>query len=44
VPAGCDTIRGAVPNAEVRFDDGRYPAAAAELARRADVAIVFVTQ
>jgi beta-glucosidase len=37
-------IRGAAQNAEVHFDDGRYPAAAAELARRADVAIVFVTQ
>jgi len=37
-------IRAEVPGAEVRFDDGRYPSAAAEIARHADVAIVFVTQ
>ncbi|MYM35236.1 glycosyl hydrolase [Duganella sp. FT94W] len=37
-------IRARAPKAEVIFDDGRYPAAAAELARSADVAIVFGTQ
>ncbi len=37
-------IKAAAPRAEVHFDDGRYPSAAAELARRADVAIVFATQ
>jgi beta-glucosidase len=37
-------IRAARPEAEVHFDDGRYPAAAAELARHVDVAIVFATQ
>jgi beta-glucosidase len=37
-------IRARAPQAEVIFDDGRYPAAAAELARSADVAIVFGTQ
>jgi beta-glucosidase len=30
--------------AEVHFDDGMYPAAAAAIARRSDVAIVFVTK
>ena len=39
-----DAIRARAPKAEVIFDDGRYPAAAAELARGADVAIVFATQ
>jgi beta-glucosidase len=37
-------IRRLAPRAEVHFDDGRYPAAAAALARRSDVAIVFATQ
>ena len=37
-------IRAAAPGVEVRFDDGRYPSAAADLARTADVAIVFVNQ
>ncbi|MBA5687033.1 beta-glucosidase family protein [Rugamonas apoptosis] len=37
-------IRARAPGAEVVFDDGRYPARAAELARGADVAIVFGTQ
>ncbi len=32
------------PDARVRFDDGYYPARAAEIARGADVAIVFATQ
>lgn len=39
-----DAIRARAPKAEVIFDDGRYPAAAAALARGADVAIVFGTQ
>lgn len=42
--APLDAIRARAPKAEVIFDDGRYPAAAAELARSADVAIVFGTQ
>jgi beta-glucosidase len=42
--APLDAIRARAPKAEVVFDDGRYPAAAAELARGADVAIVFGTQ
>jgi beta-glucosidase len=37
-------IRGLLPNAEVVFDDGRYPRAAARAAASADVAIVFATQ
>jgi beta-glucosidase len=37
-------IRTAAPGAEVRFIDGRDPAAAAAAARDADVAIVFATQ
>jgi beta-glucosidase len=37
-------IRGLLPNAEVVFDDGRYPRAAARVAANADVAIVFATQ
>ncbi len=37
-------IRAAAPSASVRFDDGRYPAAAAALAKRSDIAIVFATQ
>jgi beta-glucosidase len=37
-------IRGLLPNAEVTFDDGRYPSAAARAAANADVAIVFATQ
>ena len=32
------------PNAEVRFDDGRYPASAAKLAQWADVVVIFATQ
>jgi beta-glucosidase len=39
-----DAIRARAPKAEIVFDDGRYPAAAAELAKRSDVAIVFGTQ
>jgi beta-glucosidase len=38
------SIRAQVPGAEVVFDDGRYPQAAAELAQRSDIAIVFVGQ
>jgi hypothetical protein len=37
-------IRAGAPQAKVTFDDGRYPAAAADLAKNADVAIVFATQ
>jgi beta-glucosidase len=37
-------IRSLLPNAEVVFDDGRYPSAAARAAANADVAIVFATQ
>jgi beta-glucosidase len=37
-------IRDLLPNAEVVFDDGRYPRAAARAAANADVAIVFATQ
>ena len=42
--APLDAIRRRAPQAEVIFDDGRYPAAAANLARSVDVAIVFATQ
>jgi beta-glucosidase len=42
--APLDAIRKRAPQAEVIFDDGRYPAAAANLARSVDVAIVFATQ
>jgi beta-glucosidase len=42
--APLDAIRKRAPKAEVIFDDGRYPTAAANLARTADVAIVFATQ
>ena len=37
-------IRAGAPQAKVTFDDGRYPSAAADLAKTADVAIVFATQ
>jgi beta-glucosidase len=37
-------IRAQAPGVKVIFDDGRYPAAAARLAKDADVAIVFATQ
>ncbi|MCO8167519.1 glycoside hydrolase family 3 C-terminal domain-containing protein [Pseudomonas sp. 21LCFQ02] len=37
-------IRARAPQAQVRFYDGRYPGAAAQLARQADVVIVFVNQ
>jgi beta-glucosidase len=43
-PGPLDAIRKLAGDAEVVFDDGRYPASAAELARTADVAIVFGTQ
>lgn len=42
--APLDAIRKRAPQVEVIFDDGRYPAAAANLARSVDVAIVFATQ
>jgi len=37
-------IQAKVAGAEVRFDDGRYPSSAAELAKWADVVIVFADQ
>lgn len=37
-------VRAALPDAEVRFRDGRYASEAALAASRADVAIVFATQ
>jgi beta-glucosidase len=37
-------IRARAKDATVTFDDGRYPAAAAALARKADVALVFANQ
>jgi len=37
-------IRARAPTATVQFDNGRYPASAAALAQKADVAIVFVNQ
>lgn len=37
-------IRARAGEAEVRFDDGRYPAAAAAMAKQADVVIVFANQ
>lgn len=42
--APLDAICARAPKAEVVFDDGHYPSVAAELARSADVAIVFGTQ
>lgn len=37
-------IRAHAPKAHVTFDDGRYPSAAADLAKRSDVVIIFATQ
>jgi len=37
-------IRDHVPDGAVVYDDGRYPSAAAQLAAKSDVAIVFATQ
>ena len=37
-------IRGKAPGAAVEFDSGANPAAAAELAKKSDVAVVFVYQ
>ncbi len=37
-------IQDRVPDAELHFNDGRYPKAAADLARTSDYAIVFATQ
>lgn len=37
-------IRAQAPNATVTFNDGRYPSAAAALAKQSDVVIVFATQ
>jgi beta-glucosidase len=44
VPAPLDAIRERAGLAEIVFNDGRYPDAAAALARDADVVIVFATQ
>jgi beta-glucosidase len=43
-PAPLDALRRHAGSAEIIFNDGRYPAAAAAVARDADVAIVFGTQ
>ncbi|HWJ35145.1 MAG TPA: glycoside hydrolase family 3 C-terminal domain-containing protein [Steroidobacteraceae bacterium] len=39
-----DTIRKAAPHAQVSYDGGAFPARAAALAARSDIAIVFVTR
>ncbi|MDE1152562.1 MAG: glycoside hydrolase family 3 C-terminal domain-containing protein [Micavibrio sp.] len=39
-----EAIKTHAPNTEVRYDDGRYPSRAAELARSADVVVVFANQ
>jgi beta-glucosidase len=39
-----DALRAAMPSTQIDFDSGRNPAAAAKLAKRADVAIVFAYQ
>ena len=43
-PSPYRVIRGKVPGAKVQFDSGKDPAAAATMARDADVAIVFAYQ
>lgn len=43
-PAPLDAIRAHAGKAEIVFNDGRYPAAAAALAKDAEVVIVFGTQ
>ena len=42
--APVDALRKAAPQARVEFDPGLYPQAAAALAARADVAVVFVNK
>ncbi len=37
-------LRARFPDAEISYQDGRYPGAAAAAARQADIAIVFATQ
>ena len=37
-------IKAKAPKAEIHFYDGRYPSAAAALARKAEVVVVFATQ
>jgi beta-glucosidase len=37
-------LRALLPKTFIEYDDGRYPSAAARVAARADVAIVFATQ
>ncbi len=37
-------ITAKLPDAEVRYDNGRYPSSAARLAKWADVVVVFATQ
>jgi beta-glucosidase len=39
-----DAIRASAPGAQVTYDDGRYPQAAAARAKAADVVIVFANQ
>lgn len=39
-----EALRARLPAAQIRFDDGSDPSAAASLARASDVAIVFATQ
>jgi beta-glucosidase len=43
-PSPMAAIHAAAPRAILRADEGRYPAAAAAMAKTCDVAIVFVTQ
>jgi beta-glucosidase len=42
--APLDALHTLLPNTELLVDDGRYPSSAAEIAKKADVAIVFATQ
>lgn len=42
--APLDAIRAAAPQALVRYDDGAFPARAAALAAKSDIAIVFATR
>ena len=39
-----DALRAAMPSSQIEFDSGRNPAAAAKLAKSADIAIVFAYQ
>ncbi len=42
--APLDAVRAASPQSRILFDEGNFPADAAALAARCDVAVVFVTQ